>query len=182
MWGWLTHINWSIHDPGNPAKYFLCAARNIHIFVLFGHKHTKYITHMLSSSHFSIILALASGLWLSHAQAAAPRETSEFNFNGQILRVPNPENFVRVTSENMPQLYRFSQQLSDPMNDTLAYYVPTGTLDGEPEKEVKESFILKINKNLRNVTFPSTEFEQLKSDMAANNHKIFQEIQQKVEP
>jgi hypothetical protein len=122
-------------------------------------------------------------LWVPHSsRAGAGSQTSEFDIDGQIILIPDPENFVKVTPENMPLLYRFAQQLSDPMNDTLAYYVPLGTVDGQDQEGINKSFVLKISKSLRNTRFSRNEFERFKSEIATNNRKIFQEVQEKVGP
>jgi hypothetical protein len=123
-----------------------------------------------------------SFLTTPNSQAEATPETSEFNIDGQIIFIPDPDNFVRVTPKNMPLLYRFAQQLSDPMNDTLAYYVPFGTIDGQDSEGISKSFILKISKSLRNIRFSRKEFERFKSEIVTNNLKIFQELQEKVAP
>jgi hypothetical protein len=80
------------------------------------------------------------------------------------ITVPSPNGFVKITDE-MTAVKKFVQHLDDPMNDTLAFYisesdVPTAIAGELPVLE--RYFILKVNKELRNMTVGKDEFSQFK--------------------
>ena len=107
-----------------------------------------------------------------------------FTINGQEITVPVPRGFARVT-EDMSALMGFARQQAnaDPNNDTLAYYikeseVPTAMLGGMPSLE--KNFILKVNKEMRNMTIGKDIFSQFKSMAKTQNQQIFQDIKAQI--
>ena len=101
-----------------------------------------------------------------------------FTINGKQITVPAPKGFVRVT-DNMTAVMKFVQQMADPMNDTLAYYimesdVPTAMAGEIPSLE--RIFILKVNKQLRNMTVGKNDFSQLKSMTKSQNQQMFEDV------
>ena len=107
-----------------------------------------------TSAILSVILLAAS------AQAA-----DNFTINGRDIIVPAPQGFVRVT-EDMTAVMRFVQQMADPMNDTLAYYIMESDVPAAMAGEIpslERTFILKVNKQLRNMTVGKNDFSLLKS-------------------
>lgn len=105
-----------------------------------------------------------------------------FTINGKEIIVPVPEGFVRVT-DDMTAVMRFVQQMADPMNDMLAYYimesdVPAALVGEIPSLE--RTFILKVNKQLRNMTVGKNDFSQLKSLTKSQNQQMFEDIKAEI--
>lgn len=105
-----------------------------------------------------------------------------FTINGKQITVPAPKGFVRVT-DDMTAVMKFVQQMADPMNDTLAYYimesdVPTAMVGEIPSLE--RTFILKVNKQLRNMTVGKNDFSQLKSMTKSQNQQMFEDVKAQI--
>tara|TARA_R100000027_G_scaffold67739_1_gene68363 strand:+ start:22186 stop:23028 length:843 start_codon:yes stop_codon:yes gene_type:complete len=102
-----------------------------------------------------------------------------FSINGREIIVPTPEGFVRVTEE-MPAVFRYLSRISDPVNDTLAYYITekdaTAALTGE-FPPLERTLLLKINKQLRHRAVGPREFSGMIKIIQAQNQKIFQRLQ-----
>ncbi len=118
------------------------------------------------------------GLLFSTSAKAA----DSFTINGKEITVPTPKGFVRVTDE-MTSVTKLAQQMADPMNDTLAYYisesdVPVAMAGGIPE--LKRTFILKVNKKLRNMTVGKNDFSQLKEMTKSQNQQIFAKVKSQI--
>jgi len=105
-----------------------------------------------------------------------------FSINGKEIIIPEPEGFVRVTAD-MPGVVKIVQQMSDPMNDTLAYYimeadVPTALAGEIPSLE--RTFLLKVNKQLRNITVGQNDFSKLKGITKSQNQQIFEDVRAQI--
>ena len=107
-----------------------------------------------------------------------------FTINGQEITVPVPRGFARVT-EDMAALKPLSAQTAnaDPYNDTLAFYikeskVPTAMLGGMPDLE--KYFVLKVHKEMRNMTIGKDIFSQFKSVLKSQNQQILQDIKAQI--
>jgi len=105
-----------------------------------------------------------------------------FTISGKQITIPAPKGFVRVT-DDMTAVMKFVQQMADPMNDTLAYYimesdVPTAMAGEIPSLE--RTFILKVNKQLRNMTVGKNEFSQLKSMTKSQNQQMFEDVKAQI--
>jgi hypothetical protein len=101
-----------------------------------------------------------------------------FDVGGKNLSVPAPAGYVRVGPE-MSRLHRFVEQLSDPMNDTLAFYIPEESVALAKSGEIpdlRRYFMLKVNKDLKNRSVSTPEFVSLKREVAAENDKIFEQV------
>jgi len=97
------------------------------------------------------------------------------------LDIPSPEGFVLV-DKSMPELYRYTEQLSDPVNDTLGFYVSEQDAGAAKKGElgdILKSFALKVNKELRNRPLSPEEFGRLKDVTSRNNTEIFEEIKKR---
>ena len=106
----------------------------------------------------------------------------QFKVANTSINVPIPAGYVRVTEE-MPQLKRFLDQLVDPMNDTLAVYIPeqlasAALAGGAPALE--RYLILKVNKKMRNRTVGVDEFRALKAAVRQQNQKVIEEVNRKL--
>ena len=105
-----------------------------------------------------------------------------YTINEREITVPTPNGFVRVT-DNMTAVKRLIQQMADPTNDTLAYYieqsdVPTALAGKIPSLE--RTFILKVNKQLRNITVGKNDFSQLKEMTKSQNQKMFEQVKSEI--
>jgi hypothetical protein len=107
-----------------------------------------------------------------------------FTINGREIIVPVPRGFARVT-EDMPAAMGIAQQQADAdsYNDTLAYYikeseVPTAMEGYIPDME--KSFILKVNKEMRNMTIGKDSFSQFKSMTKKHNRQVFENIKAQI--
>lgn len=105
-----------------------------------------------------------------------------FEIGGKRINIPAPQGYSRVTPQ-MDAVHRISLQMVDPMNDLLAYYisdseVPTAIARGIPSLE--RTFLLKINKQMKNVVVGTKDFSELKSVTKRQNKKIFESIRSQV--
>ena len=89
-----------------------------------------------------------------------------FEVGGKTIVVPVPQGFVRVT-EDMTAVNRLCEQAAaaDSANDTLASYilesgVPTAMAGEIPPLE--RTFILKVNRQLQNLTVGKNDFAEFK--------------------
>ena len=109
---------------------------------------------------------LFCSLALLMASASMFARADTFEIGGKTIVVPVPQGFVRVT-EAMPAVHRFFEQIAaaDPANDTLASYilesgVPTAMAGELPP--LKRYFILKVNRQLQNLTVGKDGFAEFK--------------------
>lgn len=114
--------------------------------------------------------------------AASAQAADTFNINGKDIIVPAPKGFVRVTDE-MTELKRLVQQMQDPVNDTLAYYISESDVPAAMAGEIPELdrwFILIINKQLRDMTVGKNDFSRLKEITKGQNHKMFEKVKAQI--
>lgn len=114
--------------------------------------------------------------------AASAQAADTFNINGKDIIVPAPKGFVRVTDE-MTELKRLVQQMQDPVNDTLAYYISESDVPAAMAGEIPELdrwFILEINKQLRDMTVGKNDFSRLKEITKGQNHKMFEKVKAQI--
>lgn len=105
-----------------------------------------------------------------------------FTINGRDITVPAPQGFVRIT-EDMTAVERVVQQMADPMNDTLAYYIMESDVPAAMAGEIpslERTFILKVNKQLRNMTVGKNDFSQLKSMTKSQNQQMFEDVKAQI--
>lgn len=105
-----------------------------------------------------------------------------FLINGKEIIVPAPEGFVRVT-DDMTAMMKFVQQMEDPMNDTLAYYIMKSSVPAALAGEIPNSertFQLKVNKQLRNMTVGNNYFSELKSMTKRQNQKMLENVKAQI--
>jgi hypothetical protein len=101
-----------------------------------------------------------------------------FTINERNVAVPTPDGFVRVTDE-MHELQRYIQQLHDPQNDTLAFYIPESDVPAAMAGEVpslERWFILKVSKKLRNLAVGRKDFSEVKEATKRYNREAFDEV------
>jgi hypothetical protein len=105
-----------------------------------------------------------------------------FLINGKEIVVPAPEGFVRVT-DDMTAVKKIVQQMADPMNDTLAYYIKESDASTAIAGEIPilaRTFALKVNKKLRNYTLGKDDFSQIKSMTKSQNQQILEEVKAQI--
>lgn len=105
-----------------------------------------------------------------------------FTINGNEITVPTPKGFVRITDE-MIAVSKLVQQMADPANDTLAYYIMESDVPSAMAGEIpslEKTFMLKVNKQLRGMTVGQDDFSQLKSMTKSQNQQIFESIKAQV--
>ena len=97
----------------------------------------------------------------------------DFDISGTTISVPAPKGFVKVSKE-MGLVYRYCQQMHDPVNDTLATYISEAdaakAFKGEIP-DVKKYFILKVNKKLKEIPIAPKDFAELKT-ITKNSNQV----------
>jgi hypothetical protein len=120
-----------------------------------------------------ILAILASAICL-HADS--------IDIGGKLIEVPSPAGFVRVTPD-MTEVKRLSDQMIDPVNDTLAFYIPEAAVPAAMSGEIPDLgryFMLKVNKKLKAYTASVAEFADLQNTVASQNIKLFEQIKEKM--
>lgn len=105
-----------------------------------------------------------------------------FTINGNEITVPEPKGFVRIT-DDMSGVAKVVEQMVDPMNDTLAYYILESDVPAAMAGEIpslEKTFVLKVNKQLRNVTVGKKDFLEVKSMTKDQNKQMFDEVKAKI--
>jgi hypothetical protein len=101
-----------------------------------------------------------------------------FTINGRVITVPTPKGFVRITGE-MTAVNRFVQQMEDPLNDMLAYYIPESDVPDAMNGEIprlERILILKVGKHARKFTIGKDDFSRLKEMIKSQNSTIFEKL------
>ena len=105
-----------------------------------------------------------------------------FTIGGNQIEIPSPAEFVRVTPK-MDAVYRLSEQMVDPVNDQLAYYIPETERPMAETGEIpslERTFMLKVNKELKSVVMGSNDFAKLINATKNQNQKIINEVKTKI--
>lgn len=105
-----------------------------------------------------------------------------FKIGDKELVIPSPQGFSRVTKQ-MDAVYRLGLQMADSKNDLLAYYIsdtdiPTAMAGEIPSLE--RYFLLKVNKQLKNMVVGSKDFAELKDITTRQNKEIFESIKSQI--
>ncbi len=83
----------------------------------------------------------------------------------------------------MPTVKRLTDQMVDPWNDTLAFYIPEASVPSALAGDIPNLdryFILKVNKHLRDYTMSISEFASLRASIASENKKITEGVKLKM--
>lgn len=105
-----------------------------------------------------------------------------FNIGGKDVVIPDPKGFSYVTQE-MVAVYRLSLQIADPKNDQLAYYISDSDIPMALNGEIpplEQTFLLKVNKQLKNMVISSEDFADLKNMTKRQNKEFFESIKSQV--
>jgi len=105
-----------------------------------------------------------------------------FSIGGKNIVIPSPQGFSRVT-QDMDAVYRLSLQMADPKNDQLSFYIsnsdiPTAIAGELPPLE--RYFILKVNKQIKNMVVGSKDFAELKNMTKLQNKEIFESVKSQI--
>ena len=109
-------------------------------------------------------------------------QADTFTINGRSIIVPAPHGFVRVTDE-MTAVQKIVRQMTDPMNDTLAYYISEADVPTAMSGELPllgKTFILKVNKQLRNMTVGKDEFSRFIAMTTSQNKQLLAEVKARI--
>jgi len=105
-----------------------------------------------------------------------------FNIEGTELLIPSPSGFTRVNKQ-MDAVYRLSLQMADPKNDLLAYYISNSEIPTAMKGEIpplKRTFVLKVNKELKNIIVGSDDFNAFKNVTKRQNKETFEKIKSQI--
>lgn len=105
-----------------------------------------------------------------------------FKVGDKELVIPVPQGFSRVTQQ-MDAVHRLSLQMVDPANDQLAYYISISDVPFAIAGELpslKRTFILKVNKDLKNIIIGSKEFAELKRTIMRQNKELLESVKSKI--
>lgn len=106
-----------------------------------------------------------------------------FDIGGEKLVIPTPQGYSRVTQQ-MDAVYRLSVQIADPKNDQLAYYISDSDIPAAIAGELPSldrTFILKVNKQLKNIVFGSKDFAELKSMIKLQNKELLESAKSQIQ-
>jgi len=105
-----------------------------------------------------------------------------FSVGGKELLIPSPQGFSRVTQQ-MDAVYRMSLQMVDPNNDQLAYYISDSDIPSAMKGELpllQRTFLIKVNKQLKNIIVSSQDFREIKSGTKHQNKEIVESIKSQI--
>lgn len=106
----------------------------------------------------------------------------EFSIVGKKLEIPSPQGYLPITKK-MDAVYRLSQQMTDPSNTQLAFYINESMISTALANEMPaldRYFILKINNRLKETLIKSKHFIELKDVLKKQNKKIFESLKTKM--
>jgi hypothetical protein len=137
---------------------------------MFGKKHRNYEITMKTKNSLTVLIVLTVIAGYAHADI--------FEIGRKRINIPAPYGYSRITSQ-MDAVYRMSLRMVDPMNDQLAYYIsdseiPTAMAGDMPLLE--RYFLLKVNKQLKNMVVGKSDFLEFKSVIKRENKELFESI------
>lgn len=106
----------------------------------------------------------------------------KFIIGDKELVIPTPQGFSRVTQE-MDAVYRMSLQMVDPQNNQLAYYISASDIPAAMAGELpslERTFLLKVNKQLKNMVVGSKDFAELKNMTKSQNKEVFESVKSQI--
>jgi hypothetical protein len=105
-----------------------------------------------------------------------------FDVDGTDIEVPAPVGFVMVTEE-MEAVERLAAQMSDSMNDQLAYYVSEADAPTARRGEIPPltyNCLLKVNKQIKAKMVSAKDFATLKKATAEVNQQLTDKLKAEV--
>ena len=105
-----------------------------------------------------------------------------FSIGGKVIAIPSPHGFSRVTQQ-MDAVYRISLQMVDPKNDQLAYYISDSDIPIAMTGELpslERTFLLKVNKQLKNMVVGLKDFAELKNNIKCQNNELFESVKSQI--
>ena len=100
-----------------------------------------------------------------------------FEVGEKTIIVPVPQGFFRVAEDHMAALKSFTDSFVDPANDTLAYYILESDVPAAMAGEIPlldRYFILKVNKQVRNLTVGKNDFAEFKKLIREQNKALLE--------
>lgn len=105
-----------------------------------------------------------------------------FDLGGRTIEIPAPAGYVRV-ADDMPELKRLADQLTDSLNDTLAFYIPeSSALSARAGKlpSLDRYLVAKVSKKLRTATVGMGDFAEIRSKTMARLQQTIKELESKM--
>ena len=102
-----------------------------------------------------------------------------FEVGRKTIIVPVPQGFFRVAEDHMAALKSFTDSFVDPANDTLAYYILESDVPAAMAGEIPlldRYFILKVNKQVRNLTVGKNDFAEFKKLIREQNKALLEGV------
>lgn len=105
--------------------------------------------------------------------AQAATEQDDFELGDSSVTIPWPEGFIRVT-QAMPVEYKVFEMMHDPMNDDLAYFIPTPT-EGQSPGVMDRYCIVKVSKELKEAKLNRADFDEIRQELKDNHAKLLKD-------
>jgi hypothetical protein len=105
-----------------------------------------------------------------------------FDVGGSEIQVPVPVGYVRVTEE-MDAVERLAAQMTDPMNDQLAYYVIEADAPAAKRGEIPPlayTCLLKVNKQIKTAQLSAKDFATLKEATLQVNQQLTKQLKSQI--
>jgi hypothetical protein len=106
----------------------------------------------------------------------------KFVIHDREITIQAPEGFVLVTDE-MPEVKKIVEQISDNLNDTIAYYIPESQVPaamGSGTLDLRRTFAIKADKRLRKEGVSNYLFPYHKDLIRSQIKKTTQEVKSKL--
>jgi len=98
------------------------------------------------------------------------------------LSIPPPAGYVRVTPE-MDAVHRLIMQMSDPMNDLIAYYISESDAPSARQGIIpllEKTFCVKVSKQLKGMTVGAPDFSEFKNIIKHQNQQIMEAVKSQI--
>lgn len=120
-------------------------------------------------------LLLVSSLVLADALNA-------FSIGEKTIHIPAPDGYTLVSSD-MVAINAMNESLQDTLNDLVATYIQneeTGTALAGVLPEMKRSYSVKVNKELKNEHFAESDFLEMQDIIEQQNAGTFEQIEYEI--
>lgn len=110
--------------------------------------------------------------------SAASACADTFQIGDRTVTVPAPSGYV-IVDDSMPGVKRLAEQMTDPMNDTLAFYIPESAVPvalagGIPALD--RYYMLKVNKQAINSVIGTRDFVKMREQVRKQNRQIIENV------
>jgi hypothetical protein len=110
----------------------------------------------------------------------SPALSETFDISDASIEVPAPAGYVLV-DEEMPAVYRFSQELADPVNVQLGYYISEEEAETARQGEIPRltrTFMLKVGKGLLEDTRSREDFVEVKDSIRDAQENLMEKVEE----